>query len=438
MRISVFGMGYVGSVTSACLAQMGHNVFAVEPNPTKLSLIRQGRSPVIENGLDDLVAKAAAAGKLTATADWRCAVAQTELAVICVGTPSRSNGRVDLAAVTRVCEQIGDALANKSDYFTVVVRSTVPPGTVEETLIPTLQTHSKQRVGVDFGVCMNPEFLREGTAIDDFRNPPKTVIGEYDRRSGDLLVPIYKDLQCHLIRTTLRIAEMIKYADNSFHALKISFANEIGSICKAVGIDSHTVMDLLCSDVKLNLSPTYLKPGFAFGGSCLPKDLRAINYEAKLRDVELPLLSAILESNKKQILKVINKLLSYKGRSLGFLGLSFKHGTDDLRESPIVEVIESMIGKGFRVRVYDRHVSIARLLGTNKEYIEQEIPHISELLCASLEDLMATSEVIVIANRDVEFIQALKDARADQVIIDLIRLIEPETALDAEYYGISW
>ena len=438
MRISVFGMGYVGCVSAGCLSDMGHDIMAVEPNPTKLNLINEGRSPIVESGLDELIARAVQKGKLRGTSDWSAAVQVTELAMVCVGTPSGADGRIDLSFVLRVCEQIGQALSRKKDYFTVVIRSTVAPGTVEQAVIPILQGHSGKKAGVDFGICMNPEFLREGTSVSDFYNPPKTVIGEFDQRSGDQLAQIYKSLSAPLIRTQLRVAEMLKYADNSFHALKVCFANEIGNLCQSMEIDSHKVMDVFCMDTKLNLSASYLKPGFAFGGSCLPKDLRSICYQAKMHGVVVPLLSAILESNESQIRKVINKLLSYKRRSLGFLGLSFKEGTDDLRESPIVEVIETMIGKGFEVHIHDRNVSMARLIGANREYIEKEIPHISNLLCPSVDELIAQSDVIVIANKDRDYFDRLKALPENHVILDLVRLFGPEDHPKAEYYGICW
>ena len=438
MRVSVFGMGYVGCVSAACLCEMGHDVVAVEPNPIKLDMIKEGKSPIIEKGLQELVEKGIQGSKLHSTADCFFAVSATDLAIVCVGTPSNANGSIDLSAISRVCEEIGQALSRKQDYFTVVIRSTVAPGTVREIVIPTLEKHSSKKAGQGFGVCMNPEFLREGTAISDFFNPPKTVIGELDGRSGDALAQIYKELAAPLIRTEIRVAEMVKYADNTFHALKVCFANEIGNICQALDIDSHKVMDIFCKDTKLNLSPYYLKPGFAFGGSCLPKDLRSISYQAKRRDIEIPLLNAILESNKNQIQKVISKLLSYKGQSLGFLGLSFKEGTDDLRESPIVEVIETMIGKGFTVHIHDSNVSMARLIGANKQYIEKEIPHVSELLCVSADDLIAKSDVLVVASKEKQYHDRLGRIREGQVILDLVRLFGPDDHPPTQYYGICW
>jgi GDP-mannose 6-dehydrogenase len=438
MKISIFGMGYVGCVSGACLAKLGHRVIGVEPNPTKVDLLNSGKSPIVEEGLDVLIAETTKAGTFSATSDWKAAIAETELAIICVGTPSRANGSIDLKFVERVCEQVGQAIAEKKDYFTVVIRSTVLPGSVENVLQPILEKHSGKKAGVDFGLSMNPEFLRESTSIYDFHNPPKTVIGELNPRSGELLAQLYAGLPCPMVRVPIRVAEMVKYVDNTFHALKVTFANEVGNISKELGVDSHRVMEIFCMDTKLNLSPYYLKPGFAFGGSCLPKDLRALTSEARMLDVSTPLLSSVLESNRLQIQKVTKKLLEFKGKSLGFLGFSFKGGTDDLRESPIVEVIEAMLGKGFDIKIYDRHVSLAKLMGANKEYIQREIPHISRLMAAHWSELMETSDVIIVANRDEEFKKALAQARPNQTIIDLVRIVDSKPANAGSYYGICW
>ena len=438
MKISIFGVGYVGCVSGACLAEMGNEILAVEPNETKVRMVNDGQSPIVEPGLDELLARMVKTRRLAATADWSRAIKETELAMICVGTPSRANGSIDLKYVLRVCEQVGQALGTRDGFFTVVIRSTVIPGTVESVVIPILEKHSGKRAGVDFGVCMNPEFLREGTSIADFYSPPKTVIGELNAASGESLARVYQKLPGPLIRTGIPVAELVKYADNSFHALKICFANEIGNICKLVGVDSHKVMDIFCMDTKLNISKAYLKPGFAFGGSCLPKDLRSLTYLAKANDVGVPMLNSLLESNQQQIRRVIQKLLTRKGSALGFVGLSFKEGTDDLRESPIVEVIETMIGKGFKVRIYDRNVSIARLMGANKEYIEKEIPHISELLCGSMGDLIAQSDVLIVANKDPEYGQALKAVAGKKMILDLVRMFNANDQPPTEYEGICW
>jgi len=431
-------MGYVGCVSGACLASLGHRVIGVEPNRTKVDLINSGRSPIVEKDLDYLMQIGVKERRYRATDDWQSAVAETDMALVCVGTPSRSNGSIDLCYVSRVCQQIGQALRGRKSFFTVVIRSTVVPGSAEELLIPILERESGLEAGVEFGVCVNPEFLREGSSVLDFHHPPKTVIGEINPKSGEALAALYTALPGPLIRTSIRVAEMIKYVDNTFHALKVAFANEIGNLCKEHEVDSHQVMDIFCQDTKLNLSPYYLKPGFAFGGSCLPKDLRAVNYEARTLDLQLPVLGSILESNKLQVLRVIRKLMEFKGRTLGFLGLSFKGGTDDLRESPIVEVIEAMLGKGYVVRIYDRYVSLARLVGANKDYIEKEIPHISRLMCGSVEELMSSCDVIVVSNRNPEFANAVAMAQKHHAVVDLVRIVEVPPAQAGEYYGLCW
>ena len=439
MKISVFGLGYVGCVSGACLAELGHHVIGVDPNIVKVEMINHGKTPVIEDGFQEYLENTVKNKSFFATTDWKMAISETDMALVCVGTPSRSNGSIDLKFIKRVCEHIGEALRSKKDYFVVGIRSTVFPGTVEGLVIPIIMEHSGKVAGRDFGVCMIPEFLREGSSVHDFFNPPKTVIGEYDKKSGEIVADLFKTLEAPLVRAEIRVAEMVKYADNSFHALKVAFANEIGNLCKELEFDSHKVMNIFCMDKKLNLSPYYLKPGFAFGGSCLPKDLRAITYESKMLDIDLPVLNAVIESNKKQVLKVVKKLCEYKGRSLGFLGLSFKGGTDDLRESPIVEVIENMIGKGFRVRIYDKYVSIARLMGSNKEYIEKEIPHLSSLMSSSVVELIDNSEVIIVGNFSDEFKEALLlETKETQVVIDLVRIIGEQDKINANYYGICW
>lgn len=439
MKFSIFGLGYVGCVTGACIAESGHHVIGVDLNMVKVNMINDGQSPIIEHGFQQVLENAVKSKRFYATSDWEMAVADTDIALVCVGTPSRSNGSIDLKFVKRVSEQIGQGIKSKRNYFVVCVRSTVMPGTVEEVVIPIVENFSGKIVGKDFGVCMVPEFLREGSSVHDFYNPPKNVIGEYDKRSGDALVELFNKIEAPLIRTQIKAAEMVKYADNSFHALKVTFANEIGNICKELAIDSHKVMDIFCMDNKLNLSPYYLKPGFAFGGSCLPKDLRAITYGSKILDIDTPILNSILESNKRQILKIVKKLFEYKKRSLGFLGLSFKGGTDDLRESPLIEVIENMLGKGFTIRIYDNFVSIAKLMGTNKEYIEKEIPHISSLMCSSPKDLINNSDVIIVGNYDNEYREALiREIKESQTVVDLVRIVDDSTKIKGEYYGICW
>ena len=439
MKISVFGLGYVGSVSGACLARMGHAVTGVDANAAKVDMVNEGLPPVIENGLSELFSEVTKDGRFSATGDWRAAVGATDLALICVGTPSSQNGSLCTDVVQRVCEQIGTELAKKKGYYVVAIRSTVLPGTVERLVIPILQERSQKIVGRDFGVCMVPEFLREGTSVKDFFDPPRTVIGQCDPRAGDAVEALFTGIKAPLIRTSIRIAESVKYADNCFHALKVSFANEIGNVCKATGTDSHEVMKIFCIDTKLNLSPYYLKPGFAFGGSCLPKDLRALTYFARSMDIPTPLLDSILVSNRKQVERITTLLQAYKGRSLGFLGLSFKHGTDDLRESPILEVIETMIGKGFRIGIYDEFVSIASLIGANKEYIHKEIPHVSSLMRSSPEELVNESDVVIVSTASARFRDVLaRSSRKSQIVIDLVRIVENPAALNGNYHGICW
>jgi GDP-mannose 6-dehydrogenase len=439
VKIAVFGLGYVGCVSGACIADLGHDVIGVDVSPTKVDMINSGKPPIIETDLPAFMERITATGRFIATGDSAKAIADSSVALVCVGTPSRANGSIALDVVRRVSEQIGAALKSKHEYFVVAIRSTVLPGTVETEVIPVLEKYSGKRAGKDFGVCMVPEFLREGSSLHDFYHPPKCVIGQLDEQSGNALAEIFGAIDAPMVRTSIRIAEMVKYTDNSFHALKVTFANEIGHICKELAVDSHKVMDIFCLDRKLNLSPYYLKPGFAFGGSCLPKDLRAILYKSKTLDVDTPVLSAILESNKGQIEKVVKRLQQYKGRTLGFLGLSFKHGTDDLRESPIVEVIETMLGKGFGIKIYDQYVSIARLVGSNKEYIEKEIPHISSLMCSSPKELMENSDVIVVGNHGDEFRNVLDThATEKHVVVDLVRIVSDGASLKGTYHGVAW
>jgi GDP-mannose 6-dehydrogenase len=438
VNVSIFGLGYVGSVSAACLAARQQRVIGVDVSALKVELINAGRSPVIEPGLDQLIEEMVGQGRLSATARAAEAVAVTDLSLVCVGTPSNGNGNLDYAYVERVCEEIGAALANKSGYHVVVIRSTVLPGTTETRLLPILERASGRQAGVDFGVAYNPEFLRESTALHDFQNPPFTVIGEFDERGAEQAAELYAGLAAPLRRVPLRVAEMVKYASNAFHALKVTFANEIGNICKRSGVDSHQVMELFCLDDKLNLSPYYLKPGFAFGGSCLPKDLRALLYHAGRLDLATPVLEAILPSNAQQV-RLGLELVKQTGRKkVGLLGLSFKAGTDDLRESPLVELVETLIGKGYQVRLYDRNVSLARLTGANRAYIEREIPHLATLMCSSIDETLSASEVILVGNSDPEFRDALRRARPDQTVIDLVRIVQSEAVTPASYQGICW
>ena len=437
MRISIFGMGYVGVVSGACLAGDGHCVIGVDPNETKVSLINSGIVPIIEKDLDFLIKHAVDQALLSATVDADYAVRNTDLSFICVGTPSQLNGSLDLKYVRYVCEDIGRAIAGKDTFHVVVARSTMLPGSMRDVVIPALEEASGKKAGVDFGVCNNPEFLREGTAVYDYQNPPKTVIGETDTRSGDILVELYAKLDAPLIRTSIETAEMVKYTDNVWHALKVSFANEIGNLCKSIGIDGHEVMGIFCQDTKLNLSPYYMKPGFAFGGSCLPKDVRALVYKAKSLDLDLPVISAIMPNNQKQVDRGLDMITSKGNKKVAILGFSFKAGTDDLRESPIVELIERLIGKGYDLKLYDKNVSLARLVGANRDYILNAIPHISKLMVGSMEDAIAHGDTIVIGNGASEFQNVLALADDSKVIVDLVRISE-KRSIEGRYDGICW
>jgi GDP-mannose 6-dehydrogenase len=438
LKISIFGLGYVGCVTAACLAKAGHEVWGVDINPAKVAMLNAGKSPIVEKGLEELIAEASSRGALQATRNSRHAIDQTQLSLICVGTPSNGNGSLDLGSVIGVSRQIGAALRHKPAYHCVVFRSTVLPGTVRNVLVPLLNKSSGKRVHYDFDVCFNPEFLREGSSIADFYHPPLTVIGHETVRGGETVAALYSAIDAPLERTSYEVAEMLKYACNSFHALKVAFANEVGVLCKSLGIDSHRVMELFALDKKLNISAAYLKPGFAFGGSCLPKDLRALLYKAKEVDVATPVLTSVLESNRLHIQRAIDHILQTKRKSIGVLGLSFKAGTDDLRESPIVALIETLIGKGCRVKIYDADVLLARIFGANKEFIEREIPHISSLMCATREEVLRDSEVIVISKHDEGLPQALEPYLGEKFIFDLVRFTPSSRDGLAHYDGICW
>jgi GDP-mannose 6-dehydrogenase len=438
MKVSVFGLGYVGSVSAASLAADGHTVIGVDVNPDKVASLNEGRSPIVEKGLDELIQRSSANGSLRATTSTDEAVHATDLSLLCVGTPSRKNGSLDLTYLERVCEQIGSALKSKDDYHVVVVRSTVLPGTTHELVIPTIEKASGKEYGTGFGVTVNPEFLREGTAIHDFRNPPLTLVGHNYTSDAAPTEALYASVQAPLVTTSIRTAEMIKYASNTWHALKVCFANEIGNLCKRLEIDSHEVMDIFCRDQKLNLSSYYMKPGFAFGGSCLPKDVRALQYRAKEVDLEMPVIQSILGSNQLQIQHALEQVMDNGKKRIGLLGFSFKAGTDDLRESPIVILAEALLGKGYELRIYDKNVSLARLVGANKEYINKQIPHLSSLLCETIDEVIDNSDVIVVGNATPEFSDALKKSRSEQVIVDLVRVTTDRREIPGQYQGICW
>ena len=437
MKVTVFGLGYVGTVSAACLAHAGHEVIGVDPVETKVDLINAGLSPIIEADIGELIASTVLAGRLRATDYVLQAIQDTELSFVCVGTPSQQNGNLDLRYIQRVCEQIGQALREKDEWHTVVIRSTILPGTMCQTVIPALEQSSGKTAGVDFGVCHNPEFLREGSAVKDFHCPPKTVIGELDPASGDLLVQLYAAIPGPLIRTDLKTAEMVKYSDNSWHALKIGFANEIGNLCKSFDIDAHEVMKIFCQDQKLNISPAYLLPGFAFGGSCLPKDLRALAYRAKMQDLELPIINSILLSNEIQVARGLQLIMDQGHKRVGVLGFSFKAGTDDLRESPVIEVTERLLGKGYDLRIYDKNVNFASLVGANRDFILNRIPHISKLMVAGIDDVLGHAQTVVIGNQDPEFGSVPDRLRDDQVLVDFVRVNGRRSEV-GKYDGICW
>jgi len=438
MRISVFGLGYVGCVSAACLAARGHEVLGVDVNATKVEMIGRGQAPVVEERIGDLTADMVASGALRAGTDAAAAVAATEVSLVCVGTPSAPNGSLSTAYLERVAEEIGAALAALPRRHTVVFRSTMLPGTCLELLVPILEKASGKVAGLDFGVAVNPEFLREGSSVRDFFDPPKTIIGELDEASGDVVAALYDGLPGGVFRVPIPIAEMAKYADNAFHGLKIGFANELGAICRALGLDSHRVMDLFLADRKLNISPAYLRPGFAFGGSCLPKDLRGLVYAARRADVAVPILEHVLPSNDEHLRRAFDLVAATGSRKVGIFGLSFKPGTDDLRESPLVELAERLFGKGYDLRIYDGNVSLSRLMGANREYIEARLPHLGDLLCTSVDEVLAHAEVCVVGTTDPAVLAAL-DSPGARTVIDLIRLPDAELRRAHQgYVGIGW
>jgi len=434
MKVTIFGMGYVGCVTAACFSNLGHDVTGVDVDANKVDMINRSQSPIIEPGLTEIIKTGVNAGRLRGTTDPK---ELGDVVIVCVGTPSNDNGSLGLKHLMRVVESIGEMLQASNDYHVITIRSTVLPGTVEGLVIPLLEEKSSKKAGQDFGVCMNPEFMRETTAIEDFHNPPFTIIGQQEERSGDIVAKLYATIKAPLERPSVPVAEMVKYACNAFHATKVCFGNEIGNLCKSMGIDSHRVMEIFCKDTRLNLSPYYLKPGFAFGGSCLPKDLRAITYQAKRNDVEVPLLSSLMPSNDRQIQHAY-RLVKNSGRTkIGVLGLSFKAGTDDVRESPIVILIEMLIGKGYAVTIYDEEVSLAKLYGANKRYLDESIPHVTSLMESSVAKVLDKSDLIVVSKKTEHFRKELDALEKDVFVVDLVRLFG-EYKGRPHYEGISW
>jgi GDP-mannose 6-dehydrogenase len=420
MRVNVLGLGYVGCVTAACLARDGHEVVGVDIDETKVALLNAASPPVVEPGLGELLQEVVGAGRLRATTSTAEALAHGTLSLICVGTPGRSNGQLDVSALERVGRTLGGALAATGAPHTVVLRSTVLPGTTEQIFVPALR-EAAGACADRVHVAVNPEFMREGSSLRDFTTPAVTLVGCDDPAVADVLRALYAGVTAPFVHTTVRTAEMAKYVSNAFHALKICFANEIGDVCGALGADAQEVMRIFLLDRKLNLSEAYLRPGFAFGGSCLPKDLRALLHAARAADVSPPVLSAILPSNEAQIRRGVEAVMQARRRRVGVVGLSFKPGTDDLRESPLVTLVETLLGKGCDVRVLDPSVSLARLVGANRRYIEEEIPHIASLMCEDVAALLRHAEVVVIGNGSREAAAARDGAAPGQIVVDLTR-----------------
>ena len=425
MRVSVFGLGYAGCVSAACLARAGHDVFGVDVNPEKVAMVNGATPPVVEPGLGELLGEVVGAGRLRATVSGEEAVASTELSLVCVGTPGQPNGRLDVTALERVGVEIGRALRGRATRHTVVLRSTVLPGTTEGTFLPALREGTGDGFRGELAVASNPEFMREGSSLSDFVRPPFTLVGCAESTTAATLQALYETVQAPFVHTSLRVAEMVKYVSNAFHALKACFANEIGDACAAMDVDALEVMRVFLMDRKLNVSEAYLRPGFAFGGSCLPKDLRALLYALRAAEVSAPVLSAILPSNEEQVRRAEAAVLETRKRRIGVVGLSFKPDTDDLRESPMVSLVETLIGKGCEVRILDRSVAVARLMGANRRYIEEEIPHVSSLMCENLEALLAHAEVVVLGNAGEDAARALAQVGPDHVVIDLTRRAVP-------------
>jgi GDP-mannose 6-dehydrogenase len=437
--ISVFGLGYVGTVTAACLAHKGHNVIGVDLSLAKVEAMQAGRNPIVEPRVGDLISENRAAGRLQATSDSEYAVLNSDMSFLCVGTPSLRNGKLDLGHIEPVCREIGQMLKKKKGFHLVVLRSTVLPGTAETVVIPALESSSAQKLGQGFGVCVNPEFMREGTAVSDFLEPSMTIIGAADARHSAVLREIYQWAPGRIFETSFRSAEMVKYVCNAWHAVKVCFANEVGTLAKQLGVDAEAVTEIFTADGKLNISPAYLKPGFAFGGSCLPKDVRAINYRAKELDLNLPLFQSILASNDEHLERALEMILKTGKKKIGMLGLSFKAATDDLRESPHVQLVKRLLGEGRQVRIWDDNVSLGRLIGSNRQYIDEVIPHIGYLLSTSLPDVLKDAEVVVIGTRGLALDELRSSFRPDHFVIDLVNLERgSRPATSGDYEGICW
>lgn len=439
LSISVFGLGYVGSVSAACFASMGHNVVGVDVNPSKVQMVNEGRSPIIEAGVNELVAEGNHGGRLRATLDSAEAVLASDISFVCVGTPSLRSGKLDLVHVEKVADEIGNALKAKKSQHVFILRSTVLPGTTETIVQPILERASGRRAGSDFSLVYNPEFMREGSAVADFLQPPYTIMGAQDASHLKCVRELYKNVPGKVFETSIKVAEMVKYVSNAFHAAKVSFANEIGTLCKHLQVDAQDVTEIFTSDTRLNISPAYLSPGFAFGGSCLPKDVRAMTHKARELDLRLPMLESLLPSNIEHVERAIDTIMRTSKRKIAQLGLSFKAGTDDLRESPQVQLVKRLLGEGYEVRIWDEDVSLGRLAGSNRQYIEEVIPHIGSLLSADLEDVVRNAEIVVLGNKSIDKQRLAKYIRPNQFIIDLVNLDKSRRAEGvARYEGICW
>jgi len=438
MKISIFGLGYVGSVTAACFADKKHRVIGVEVNPDKLALFRKGKSPLFEPGLAELLAKTCKAKTFSATDSARDAVMNSDISFVCVGTPSRKDGAPDLSHIETVSREIGAALRGKKSSHLVAVRSTMLPGSIETVIVANLERASGKREGRDFHVVANPEFMREGTAIKDFFEPPFVIIGEHAAGAGDALAELYRSVNAPQIRVSMGAAEAIKFACNAFHGLKITFANEVGQFCKAHGIDAQEVMEVFSRDTKLNVSKVYLRPGLAFGGSCLPKDLRALVRRAREHNLDLPMLESVARSNTQQIERTIETIAETGNREVAFLGLSFKAGTDDLRESPVVIMAESLLGKGFKLAIHDSEVELTRLTGANKVFLESKLPHINSLLVASLKKVLASSRTLVVCKKHADYVGLSKLVGKHHCVVDLVGFLKSEKFPKDSYRGLYW
>ncbi len=434
MNISIFGLGYVGCVSLGCLAQNGHTVIGVDVSESKIEQINNGEATIVEKDIDAMIQQQRAAGRISATHNYQQAVLQSEISIIAVGTPSSEKGHLNLEYIFHVAENIGEVLAQKNDFHVIALRSTVFPGTCEK-FAHIIEDKSGRKNNIDFAVVDNPEFLREGTAVADYYNPPLTLIGSDCEQATKKMKIIYSELPGEIIVTDVKVAEIMKYVNNTFHALKISFANEIGNICSGLGIDSYKVMDIFCKDNQLNISPYYFKPGFAYGGSCLPKDLKGLQTLGHDLYIKTPLIDNIDKTNEIQIQRAVGIMSKYFGKKIAILGISFKAGTDDLRNSPFVEVVEILLGRGFDLNIYDENIQIAKLTGKNKEYIESRIPHLSKLLSHDLKTLIAQSEVIVINNKEAQFEEVLRGV-SNKIIIDMVRF--PFLKDKNTYIGINW